>query len=80
MPEIRCKHIWKYALNDPYQNASYGHESWPMAIIGRIIFWLVKNPKEGGIGVQCVGCITIVVGFVNAHAVLVNGQRPDDQV
>jgi hypothetical protein len=77
MPEIRSIHIRKYALNHPDHDSRNSYESWPMAIISQNISWLVKNSKEGGVSIQCIGRVTIIVGLVNAHAIFVNGQCPD---
>src|SRR4026208_2604514 len=80
MPEIRRKHIWKNNLNEPYKAGCHGCESWSMAIIGCIIFWLVKSPKEGWIGVECIRRVSLVVGVTTAYAILANSQHPHAQV
>ena len=51
-----------------------------MPVIGEIVFGLVQKAEEGWIGIQSVCCIALVVRLIDAHAVLMDGQRSDGQV
>src|SRR5512133_3948945 len=80
MPEVGSKYIWKNALNDLYQNGCNGYERGPMTIKARIIFWLVKRPKEGGVSIQGSSRVAVIVGLVNTDAILVNSEDAHAQV
>src|SRR5215210_4707856 len=80
MPDIRREQIRKQTLNDSDKEQGKSHECRSVPIIGGIVSWLVTHPKEGRIGIESVGAVTLIIGLVDAHTILMNGSCSNKQV